>query len=174
MKKRTSSSATLPSYRPQIVKMGVKIAFPPPTSVPQTTSATADAWMRRSPSRWHRYAGKSRVRRLPGSSGCPRRDFIREAMTRSYASHRSVGETHVAIECPSICTRDRGSRRTRVRRNYLAFRARGVSYLGQSRAGISGESWRNSGDRRLGFAGWLLERRAADQWVILAAGLIES
>src|SRR2546426_12356952 len=118
------------------------------------TTLDADAWMVGRVSMTP-YAGKSRVRRLTRKQRIPRRDFIAEAKTRSYAiaidpsgkltwRSNAIDDAHVITVlaervCPTTTWRfsNPGACRT---------------YSGAESASISGESWRNSG-RRLGSAG---------------------
>jgi len=115
------------------------------------TTLAADAWIVGRVS-MAPYAGKSRVPRLTRSSGC-REGFHRRGKARSYAIAIDPSGNSRGDRMPSMCTRDNGARRTRVRRLPGVSRIQGVSYIfGGSASIISGESWRNSG-RRLGSAG---------------------
>ena len=106
------------------------------------TTLDADAWIVGRVS-MAPYAGTSRVRRLTRKQRMPRRDFIAEAKTRSYAiaidpSGKLTWRSH-AIDDAHVIT----VLTERVSDDYLAFlESRGVSYIfGGEPASTSGESW---------------------------------
>src|SRR6267142_1358489 len=100
------------------------------------TTLDADAWIVGRVS-MAPYAGKSRVRRLTRKQRMPRRDFIADTRTQSYAiaidpSGKLTWGSSAIVDAHVITVRGEG-----VVADYLAFlESRGVSYVFGSRASI--------------------------------------
>jgi len=137
------------------------------------TTLDADAWIVGRVS-MAPYAGTSRVRRLTRKQRMPRRDFIAEAKTRSYAiaidpSGKLTWRSH-AIDDAHVIT----VLTERVSDDYLAFlESRGVSYIFGGRASIDLRRVLAKLRTAFGIRRLLLEGGGKINGSFLAAGVID-